>query len=203
MADSPAPLRPGPTNTLTDVAGIRVGHHSRTDAGWLTGTTVVLVEQFGRRWSERFREFDETPAAAASIGQVHRAVWHDGRDVAVKVQYPGADEALRADLKQLLRFSRLLQAIMPGTDVRPLLEELRDRYLEELDYRDESANQRTFAKAFEDDPHVVVPRVVASSPKVMVTEWTSADSSLLCNKRVESVAVFRRERSAGSDRFAL
>ncbi|SDP27581.1 ABC1 kinase family protein [Lentzea jiangxiensis] len=136
-------------------------------------THRVLAEQLGTSWQKRFQSFDDEPAASASIGQVHRAVWHDGRDVAVKVQYPGADEALRADLKQLLRFSRLLQAIMPGTDVRPLLEELRDRYLEELDYRDEAANQRTFAKAFEDDPHVVVPRVVASAPKVMVTEWTS------------------------------
>jgi predicted unusual protein kinase regulating ubiquinone biosynthesis (AarF/ABC1/UbiB family) len=136
-------------------------------------THRVLAEQLGASWTKRFQSFDDEPAASASIGQVHRAVWHDGRDVAVKVQYPGADEALRADLKQLLRFSRLLQAIMPGTDVRPLLEELRDRYLEELDYRDEAANQRTFAKAFENDPHVLVPRVVASAPKVMVTEWTS------------------------------
>ncbi|KOV82399.1 ABC transporter ATP-binding protein [Nocardia sp. NRRL S-836] len=136
-------------------------------------THRVLAEQLGASWTKRFQSFDDEPAASASIGQVHRAVWHDGRDVAVKVQYPGADEALRADLKQLLRFSRLLQAIMPGTDVRPLLEELRDRYLEELDYRDEAANQRTFAKAFEDDPHVLVPRVIASAPKVMVTEWTS------------------------------
>ena len=135
-------------------------------------THRVLAEQLGASWAKRFKEFDDDPAASASIGQVHRAVWHDGRDVAVKVQYPGADEALRADLKQLLRFSRLLQAIMPGTDVRPLLEELRDRYLEELDYRDEAANQRTFAKAFENDDHVLVPRVIASSPKVMVTEWT-------------------------------
>ncbi|SER78646.1 Predicted unusual protein kinase regulating ubiquinone biosynthesis, AarF/ABC1/UbiB family [Lentzea xinjiangensis] len=136
-------------------------------------THRVLAEQLGASWAKRFQSFDDDPAASASIGQVHRAVWHDGRDVAVKVQYPGADEALRADLKQLLRFSRLLQAIMPGADVRPLLEELRDRYLEELDYRDEAANQRTFAKAFENDPHVLVPRVIASSPKVMVTEWTS------------------------------
>ncbi|GLZ30765.1 ABC transporter ATP-binding protein [Lentzea sp. NBRC 105346] len=134
-------------------------------------THRVLAEQLGSSWTKRFAEFDDEPAASASIGQVHRAVWHDGREVAVKVQYPGADEALRADLKQLLRFSRLIQAIMPGTEVRPLLEELRDRYLEELDYRDEANNQRAFAKAFANDEHVVVPKVVASSPKVMVTDW--------------------------------
>ncbi|MBB5957384.1 putative unusual protein kinase regulating ubiquinone biosynthesis (AarF/ABC1/UbiB family) [Saccharothrix tamanrassetensis] len=135
-------------------------------------THRVLAEQLGSGWVKRFTSFDDAPAASASIGQVHRAVWHDGRDVAVKVQYPGADEALQADLKQLLRFSRLLQAMMPGTEVKPLLEELRDRYLEELDYRTEAGNQRVFAKAFEGDEHVLVPRVVASSPKVMVTEWT-------------------------------
>ncbi|MEU5690185.1 AarF/UbiB family protein [Actinosynnema sp. NPDC020468] len=132
----------------------------------------VLVEQLGTSWVKRFASFSDEPAASASIGQVHRAVWHDGRDVAVKVQYPGADEALQADLKQLLRFSRLIQAIMPGTEVRPLLEELRDRYLEELDYRTEADNQRAFAKAFDGDRNVVVPRVVASAPRVMVTEWT-------------------------------
>jgi predicted unusual protein kinase regulating ubiquinone biosynthesis (AarF/ABC1/UbiB family) len=133
----------------------------------------MLVEQFGRRWSERFREFDETPAAAASIGQVHRAVWHDGRDVAVKVQYPGAEEALRSDLRQLSRMSRLLQPLVPGQDVKPLVAELRDRMEEELDYRDEAANQRAFAEVFADDPLITVPRVVASAPRAMVSEWVS------------------------------
>ncbi|MFD9733055.1 ABC1 kinase family protein [Umezawaea sp. NPDC059074] len=131
----------------------------------------VLAEQLGSAWAKRFVEFDDEPAASASIGQVHRAVWHDGREVAVKVQYPGADEALNADLKQLLRFSRLVQAIMPGAEVKPLLEELRDRMVEELDYRTEADNQRTFAKAFDGDDHVLVPKVVASAPKVVVSEW--------------------------------
>ncbi|WP_367131945.1 ABC1 kinase family protein [Saccharothrix sp. HUAS TT1] len=132
----------------------------------------VLAEQLGSGWAKRFTSFDDSPAASASIGQVHRAVWHDGRDVAVKVQYPGADEALQSDLNTLLRFSRVLQAVVPGAEVKPLLEELRDRYLEELDYRTEATNQRVFAKAFDGDDRVLVPRVVASSPKVMVTEWT-------------------------------
>src|SRR5690242_3939741 len=92
----------------------------------------MLAEQFGRGWPERFREFDETPAAAASIGQVHRAVWRDGRAVAVKVQYPGADEALMADLRQLQRFSRMVQPLVPGMEIKPLLTELRDRMAEEL-----------------------------------------------------------------------
>ena len=133
----------------------------------------VLTEQLGSRWRERFAEFDDEPSAAASIGQVHRARWHDGRDVAVKVQYPGAGEALRSDLRQLMRFSRLFQSLAPGTEVKPLLQELQDRMVEELDYRTEADNQRAFAAAFDGDPNVLVPKVVASAPKVVVTEWVT------------------------------
>jgi predicted unusual protein kinase regulating ubiquinone biosynthesis (AarF/ABC1/UbiB family) len=133
----------------------------------------MLAEQFGRGWRERFREFDETPAAAASIGQVHRAVWRDGREVAVKVQYPGAEEALRSDLRQLSRMSRIIQPLVPGLEIKPLIAELRERMEEELDYRDEAANQRVFAAAYEGDAMVKVPRVVASAPRAMVTEWVT------------------------------
>jgi predicted unusual protein kinase regulating ubiquinone biosynthesis (AarF/ABC1/UbiB family) len=134
-------------------------------------TYRVLAEQLGRSWRNRFAAFDTTPSAAASIGQVHKAVWHDGRTVAVKVQYPGADQALMSDLRQLQRFSRLFQLLVPGTEVKPLLQELTDRMSEELDYRSEADNQRAFAKEFAGDPHVIVPRVVASSPKVLISEW--------------------------------
>ncbi|GAB2661007.1 AarF/ABC1/UbiB kinase family protein [Saccharopolyspora gloriosae] len=131
----------------------------------------VLEQQLGRTWRDRFAEFDDVPAAAASIGQVHRAVWHDGRDVAVKLQYPGAGEALRSDLRQLSRFSRLFQSLAPGAEIKPLLAELQDRMVEELDYRTEADNQRTFAAAFDGDENVLIPKVVASAPQVMVTEW--------------------------------
>jgi predicted unusual protein kinase regulating ubiquinone biosynthesis (AarF/ABC1/UbiB family) len=133
----------------------------------------MLAEQFGRNWRARFAEFDETPAAAASIGQVHRAVWRDGREVAVKVQYPGAEQALLSDLRQLSRMSRVLQPFMPGLEIKPLIAELQDRMAEELDYRDEADNQRAFAAAYEGDEQVKVPRVVASAPKAMVTEWVT------------------------------
>ncbi|AIJ21223.1 ABC1 kinase family protein [Amycolatopsis methanolica] len=136
-------------------------------------TRRVLAEQLGRSWETRFREFDDAPTASASIGQVHRGVWHDGREVAVKVQYPGADEALRSDLRQLQRFSRLFQALLPGTEVKPLLAELSARMDEELDYRGEADSQREFAKAFDGDDKVLVPKVVASAPKVLVTEWVT------------------------------
>ncbi|MEE2057591.1 ABC1 kinase family protein [Rhodococcus artemisiae] len=134
----------------------------------------MLDQQLGTKWRERFASFDDVPTASASIGQVHRAVWSDGREVAVKVQYPGADEALRADLKTLSRFASLFSTVMPGTDVRAILDELSARTEEELDYRTEADNQRAFSKVFENDPQFKVPRVVASAPKVTVTEWLSA-----------------------------
>jgi predicted unusual protein kinase regulating ubiquinone biosynthesis (AarF/ABC1/UbiB family) len=131
----------------------------------------MLAEQFGRGWRQRFAEFDDTPTAAASIGQVHRGIWHDGREVAVKVQYPGAEEALRSDLRQLSRMTRLMQPLAPGLELKPLVAELRERMEEELDYRDEAAHQRIFADALDGDERVKVPRVIASAPKALVTEW--------------------------------
>jgi predicted unusual protein kinase regulating ubiquinone biosynthesis (AarF/ABC1/UbiB family) len=131
----------------------------------------VLDDQLGRNWRKHFQYFDDTPAAAASIGQVHRGVWQDGRDVAVKVQYPGADIALQADLKQLQRFSRLFTLVVPGLDARELVTEVRERMLEELDYRAEADHQRRFAEVFDGDPDIRVPNVLASSPKVMISEW--------------------------------
>jgi len=132
---------------------------------------AVLAQQLGGRWRERFRDFDDSPAAAASIGQVHRATWRDGRDVAVKIQYPGAGTALMADLNQLARFARLFAALFPGMEVKPLIAELKARAEEELDYALEADAQRTFAAAYADDEQIVVPRVVASAPKVIVSEW--------------------------------
>ncbi|MEU6281225.1 AarF/ABC1/UbiB kinase family protein [Streptomyces sp. NPDC047028] len=131
----------------------------------------VLAERLGEDWRELFLEFEDKPAAAASIGQVHRAVWHDGREVAVKVQYPGAGEALLSDLTQLSRFARLLGPLIPGMDIKPLIAELRDRVSEELDYALEAQAQAAHAEEFADDPDVVVPAVVHQCEQVLVTEW--------------------------------
>ena len=131
----------------------------------------VLDAQLGTKWRGRFRSFDDTPAASASIGQVHRAVWNDGREVAVKIQYPGADEALRADLKLIQRFSWIAKQVVPGADVDRLVSEIHDTIEAELEYRKEADNQRAFAKAFAGDPKFAVPAVVASAPKVVVSEW--------------------------------
>ncbi|MCD2146879.1 ABC1 kinase family protein [Gordonia paraffinivorans] len=133
----------------------------------------VLDQQLGTRWRERFREFSDEPAASASIGQVHKGIWSDGREVAVKVQYPGADHALKADLKTLSRMSGLLQKLSPGTDVKAMMDELIDRTEAELDYLGEAENQRAFAKAYDGSPDFLVPKVIASAPKVVVSEWVN------------------------------
>jgi predicted unusual protein kinase regulating ubiquinone biosynthesis (AarF/ABC1/UbiB family) len=131
----------------------------------------VLDGQLGTRWRERFESFDDTPVASASIGQVHKAVWSDGRDVAVKIQYPGADEALRADLKTIQRLVGVFRQLSPGADVQGVVDELIERTEMELDYRLEADNQRAFAQVYKDHPHFVVPAVVASAPKVVIAEW--------------------------------
>ncbi|OBF64986.1 ABC transporter ATP-binding protein [Mycobacterium sp. 852002-51971_SCH5477799-a] len=131
----------------------------------------VLDAQLGIKWRDRFQSFDDIAVAAASIGQVHKGVWRDGREVAVKIQYPGADEALRADLKLIQRFSWIAKQVVPGADVDRLVAEINDTLEAELDYRREAENQRAFALAFAGDPKFAVPAVVASAPKVMVSEW--------------------------------
>ena len=130
-----------------------------------------LTQALGDDWRARFTEFDDTPTAAASIGQVHKAIWHDGREVAVKIQYPGAGKALMSDLNQVSRMAKMFAAMSPGLDIKPLLEELKDRAAEELDYLSESNYQRTFAVAFDDDEDFVVPHVLAASPTVVISEW--------------------------------
>ena len=131
----------------------------------------MLTEAFGRDWRGRFADFDDEPAAAASIGQVHRAVWRDGRPVAVKVQYPGAGDALATDLRQLDRLVPLLRVAAPGLDARGLFAELRARVMAEVDYRQEAAAQTAFAEAFRDDADFRVPAVVAVTDRVLVSEW--------------------------------
>jgi len=131
----------------------------------------VLAAELGPDWRAEFAEFSDVPAAAASIGQVHRATWLDGRQVAVKIQYPGAGQALSSDFTQLSRVGRLFGVLMPGLETKPLLEELRARVVEELDYRMEASSQQAFADAYAGDPDIYVPPVITATDRVLVTEW--------------------------------
>jgi predicted unusual protein kinase regulating ubiquinone biosynthesis (AarF/ABC1/UbiB family) len=136
----------------------------------------ILAEQLGDD-VRRLTHLDGDPAAAASIGQVHQARW-DGEPVAVKVQYPGAGDALRADLRQLARVARTLGPVFPGIDVKPLIAELQERAEEELDYRLEAEAQRVFAAEYADDPVIEVPEVLAGTETVLVTSWLESTASL-------------------------
>ncbi|TPG15982.1 ABC1 kinase family protein [Pedococcus bigeumensis] len=157
----------------------------------------VLAEELGPRWrTAKFQSFNDTPAAAASIGQVHKAVWRDGREVAVKIQYPGAGKALLSDLNQLARVARLAGGWIPGMDIKPITDELKSRMSEELDYNLEAANQRTFAKAFRGDPHFAVPDVLVNSEHVIVSEWMDGTplSQIVASGTPE-------QRNAASERY--
>jgi len=136
---------------------------------------AVLRRELGVDWRDLFRDFDPAPAAAASIGQVHRATWADGRPVAVKVQYPGADEALRSDLRQIGRLSKVFSPLAGGMDVRPLVDELVERISEELDYTIEAASQQQAADGFAGSEEFLVPQVLAHTSKVMVSEWVAGE----------------------------
>lgn len=142
----------------------------------------VMETEFGADWESRFPTFDTTPAAAASIGQVHRATWLDDagneHEVAVKLQYPGAAEALIADLKQIGRLAKLFGPLLPGIDIKSLTEELKERIVEEVDYDMEAGAQALFADEFDGDDEVFVPRPLAHTERALVSEWVHADRSL-------------------------
>jgi predicted unusual protein kinase regulating ubiquinone biosynthesis (AarF/ABC1/UbiB family) len=133
----------------------------------------VLEEEWEDSVEELFEHFDEDAAAAASIGQVHRAVLPDGREVAVKIQYPGVAEAIRADMQNAGLILRLAKALAPGLDAKAAATELKERVLEELDYEFEAQNQRSFARGYRGHPFIHVPDVVTrlSTGRVLVTEW--------------------------------
>ncbi len=137
----------------------------------------VIAEELGMPPERAFAEWDPEPIAAASIGQVHRAITRDGRAVAVKVQYPGIAEAIAADLDNVALLRRMLRITAPAQDVDALLAELRERVLEELDYRREAANQALFAEFYDGHPTICVPRVIGElSTRRMVTSELAVGS---------------------------
>ena len=132
----------------------------------------VVTEELGVPPERAFARWDPRPIAAASIGQVHRAVTLDGRAVAVKVQYPGIAETIAADLRNVGLIRRMLRMAAPTQDVDALLSELRDRIGEELDYRREAASQRLMAAYFDGHPTIHVPRIIPglSTRRVITSE---------------------------------
>ncbi|WDT94111.1 AarF/ABC1/UbiB kinase family protein [Thermoleophilum album] len=153
----------------------------------------VVADELGGPLSRHFRDFDREPLAAASIGQVHRAVTRGGDVVAVKVQYPGVAEAVEADLRNLGLLAPLVRRIAPGLDVRAVLREIRERIGDELDYELEAQNQRRVWRAWRGHPFAAVPAVFSelSSRRVLVTE-------LVRGSTFEDV---RELRAAERDRF--
>ena len=133
----------------------------------------MLRDELGGGPEQLFERFDRQPIASASIGQVHRARTHDGREVAVKVQYPGVGDAVAADLENTDLLFQMMGMLFPGMDPKPIVEEITVRLVEELDYRQEADNQRLFADAYRGHPYFHVPEVVdeLSSERVLTTEF--------------------------------
>jgi predicted unusual protein kinase regulating ubiquinone biosynthesis (AarF/ABC1/UbiB family) len=153
----------------------------------------VIKEEFGVPVEDLFETFEDEPVAAASIGQVHRATLPSGEQVAVKVQYPGVDEAVRADMKNVSAMAKLAVAIAPNIDPKEIANEVKERVTEELDYRREASNQIEFSRLFRDHPFIVVPKIyphfckarvltqefIEGRPFLTAMEWDQADKDHL------------------------
>jgi predicted unusual protein kinase regulating ubiquinone biosynthesis (AarF/ABC1/UbiB family) len=133
----------------------------------------VIAEDLEEPIGHVFADFDEQPIAAASIGQVYRACLKDGREVAVKVQYPGVAGAVRADMQNLDMIMRLMKRMTPALDVKGVASEISERIGEELDYELEAANQRSLARIFAGNPFIAIPDVIGSlsRERVLVSEF--------------------------------
>ncbi len=168
----------------------------------------VLRAELGPSWRALFDGFDERAVAAASLGQVHRAVWQ-GRPAAVKVQYPGVREALAADVRTISAVSRVAALVARGLALPPLVAELRDRLTEELDYEHEARTQERFATSYDGDPDIVVPHVLRATPRLLVMQWL--DGTPLAEvartggqgERDRAAALYQRFLVSGPERVGL
>lgn len=138
----------------------------------------VFLQEHGRAFQEAFKEYSEEPIAAASIGQVYKARLHNGRSVAVKIQYPGIAEAVTGDLKTVRQIIATMSRLLPGLDIDQMVSDFLSRFAEECNYELEASHQRAFRGLWQDDPRVVVPRVIQefSSKRVLVTEFQDGKS---------------------------
>lgn len=137
----------------------------------------VVVEELGDVPERVFARWDAWPFAAASIGQVHRAITHDGRAVAVKVQYPGIARSITSDLRNVALLRKVVSAAFPGMDTQSFIEELGERLREEVDYLREAENQEYFARYYEGHPVIHVPHILAglSTARVLTSELVSGE----------------------------
>ena len=164
----------------------------------------VVQEELGAPPERAFARWDPRPIAAASIGQVHRAVTLDGRAVAVKVQYPGIAETIAADLRNVALLRRMLRITAPAQDVNALVAELRDRVLEELDYRREASNQQLMADYFDGHPTIHVPRIIGplSTRRVITSELSAGPASPNSPAGLRKNATWPPRRSTASSSAA-
>jgi predicted unusual protein kinase regulating ubiquinone biosynthesis (AarF/ABC1/UbiB family) len=140
-----------------------------------------IKRELGKSVNEMFVEFDDEPIAAASIGQVHRAILrtpHGDRAVAVKVQYPGVAEAIDADIRTADLLGTLLAFGFKSLNPEDMVAEIKDRLREELDYKKEAENQQVFADFYKDHPFIHVPEVLHnySTSRILITELVSGSS---------------------------
>ena len=138
----------------------------------------VIADEFGAPPSEVFASWDPTPIASASIGQVHRAQLHDGTQVVTKVQYPGVAEAVQSDIANAEMFAPLAKLFSPNLQIRPLMDEMRERLVDELDYQKEALYQHAFFERYDGHPFIRVPQVYADwcRPRVLTSEYIEGQS---------------------------
>lgn len=132
-----------------------------------------IEDELGKQPEFLFADFDEQPLAAASIGQVHRAVLPDGTPVAVKIQYPGIDQAMRADLKNAKILGLFQKMLFFRTDAKSIMQELETRFLDECDYTKEAEYQERFRQRFQGHPHIAIPKVYRdfTTQRILTTEF--------------------------------
>ena len=183
-----AAMKLGQVLSFVDLGVVPAEHRERFQAKLATLRDAAPAVSFERMkrvieadlelpLGEAFADFDPEPIAAASIGQVYRATLPDGREVAVKVQYPGINDAVRADMKNLGVLLRLARTITPELDTKAVGAEIRERIVAELDYELEASNQRTMARLYEGHPLIAIPPVLTDlcRERVIVSEYVAGD----------------------------
>lgn len=152
----------------------------------------VLMESFGKNWMSKYKSFDINPFAAASIGQVHLAVTHSNQKVAVKVQYPGVDESIDSDTKNIIRILSMIDILPKGMFLENIMETTRLEYLDECDYNKELQSTNFFSEKIKNHSEFYVPKTFPelSSKRVITTEFIDGIHLSECHSQSQSVRNF-------------